>query len=212
MAIGRQHPDEVSRTTHQTCRQDSRFRMSVLRGRLRATDLFERRQDHRYRRRPGIACLERLPVPERRGDVPTRHRLAPGARRALPRAACEGLGNHSIAGGHAHGRLARQADSRRPLGRRSTSYPGHRAPGRRHSRQRRELFHQEAFHRAWHHSNRKPGSYLTFRHGPQFGDLLWPRRSEHIPRRSGELRLHRDPRLQYGRMPSGSFSLGHAGS
>ena len=53
---------------------------------------------------------------------------------------------------------------------------------------------------------------MTFLHGPRSGDQLRSRRRHDLPAGPAEQRLHRDPRLEHGRVPSGRVPVGHGGA
>ena len=60
-------------------------------------------------------------------------------------------------------------------------------------------------------ADREPGPHMTLRHRAQFGHVVWPRRRHDVPTRPAELRLHRDPGFEHGRVPPGRLPVGHGG-
>ena len=91
------------------------------------------------------------------------------------------------------------------------AHPRLRQPRRGDPRQRGELPHQEAVHRPRRDPDREPGADMTQLHRPQFGDLVRPRRRDHVPRGPGQHRLHPHPGLQHGRVPPGRLPVGGRG-
>ena len=59
--------------------------------------------------------------------------------------------------------------------------------------------------------DREPGAYLTQRHRPQSGGLVRSWRRHDLPAGPAELRLHRHPGLEHGRVPPGRVPVGDGG-
>ena len=53
---------------------------------------------------------------------------------------------------------------------------------------------------------------MTLLHRPRSGDVVRPRRGHHLPAGPAELRLHRDPGIEHGRVPPGRLPVGDGGA
>ena len=167
---------------------------------------------------PDSPDLARLPLPEGRRHVPAGHRLASRAQRPLSPARTARNGRPSRSSGHGHGRRAREEDARGHLGRRRpkraircAARMGIAHLGGATLDNEENYLIKKLFTALGHRPDRKPGPYLTLRHGPQFGDLLRTRRRHHVPAGSAERGLHRHRRLQHGRVPPGRLPVGDGG-
>ncbi len=203
---------------HRDRRQRRPLGLPLLRGRLRPARLRPGRPHHRHRRGPRLPHLPGLPLPQGRGHLPARHRLAPPARGPVSPAPSAPAGRSFRSRGRWTWSRDRVKEARDDTwqedgrgGQPGPPHARHRQPRRRHPGQRGELPHQEAVLRAGHRPDREPGPNMTLLHGPRSGDLLRSRWGDDVPAGPPERGLHRDPGVQHGRVPPGRLPLGDGG-
>ena len=192
--------------------------LPVLRGRLRAEGLRRGRRGHADRGRPRLPDLARAAVPQGRGVQAARHEPARASGRSST-GRPYGTEWEELALERAMDMIAdrRDRNARAAPGKATTATPAPAtarsaspASAARRSTTRRTTSSRSCSPR-WGGPDREPGPHMTLLHGPRSGDLVRARRRHDLPAGPGQLRLHRDPGLEHGRVPPGRLPVGDRG-